>query len=501
MPDIQKSANSRIFLIEDMAGPARAPELLGFARAQSPDWAGGDRTPVRIPDPDRYGQFKTVDFIDGAKGLPSLGVQTRYTDALSTLFDLFRRGCPADLQVHMGACEDPNDFDLGWQKILVLENARPTNWGTSDLGALDADANNPVDEETPFTGLDMYEIARLTPEAQAAAEITDEVVAVVICDEIQCGECGIPSNGTNKIFALVGPVAGSPGLPSEIVFSDDGGATYQSTNVTTLPLGQAGTAMACVGPNLVVVSNASESLHYAPIADILLGTEVWVEVSTGFVGSSGPNAIMSLGRTRTWMVGDGGYVYKSADITAGVEVQSAGAATTQNLNAIAAFDEDSLMAVGEANATITTENGGDTWGAITGPAAAVVLNAVASRQLASSEWFIGAANGNLYYTQDGGITWTIRTFPGSAAGEVRDIVFVSPTVGYLAHDTAAPAGRILRTISGGNSWYLLPESEGQTFPANDQINSLAATKESMNLVYGGGLGDDGSDGILVKASA
>lgn len=498
-PQLQKTANSRVFLIENMAGPDSVPDYRGFARAMAPDWSNGDRTPVRIPDPNRYGQFITVDFIDGQRGLPTLGIQQRYTQELSDLLAIFRRGCPVDVQIHMGVCEDPSDFDRGWEKCLVLENGRPSNWSTDELGALDADQNAPVNEEVPFTGIDLYEIKRLIPQRVADSLITDEVVDVAICDQVQCAECGIPSNGYSKIFALVNDNSGSPGLPAAVLYSDDGGATWGRTHISTLGLSESPTKMACVGTNLVVISNASNSLHYAPLADILLGTETWTEVSTGFVVAHAPNEIVSLSRTKTWIVGDGGYVYFSDDITAGVEVQTDGSVTTQNLKAIAAFDTQTLVAVGASNAVLFTDNGGATWGAITGPAAGVTLNCVASRGVSANEWLIGTADGKLWYTLNGGDSWTERTFTGSGAGQVTAIVFATPTVGYMAHYTATPNGRVLRTISGGSSWYALPEQNG-IMPTVDRFNALGVTPENVNLVFAAGLDDDAADGVIVKCA-
>ncbi|KKL12512.1 hypothetical protein LCGC14_2534990, partial [marine sediment metagenome] len=70
---------------------------------------------------------------------------------------------------------------------------------------------------------------------------------------------------------------------------------------------------------------------------------------------------------------------------------------------------------------------------------------------------------------------------------------------YLAHSAAGPAGRILRTIDGGYSWYVLPESTG-VMPANDFVTSLASVAECPNVVYGGGLGDTPPDGFLGKGA-
>jgi len=49
----------------------------------------------------------------------------------------------------------------------------------------------------------------------------------------------------------------------------------------------------------------------------------------------------------------------------------------------------------------------------------------------------------------------LKGFPGSGSGVVYDICFASDAVGYLAHATTTPAGRILRTYDGGYSWNIL----------------------------------------------
>src|SRR3989337_2768850 len=195
MPNLQKTPYSRVFLIEDRAGPANAPMYMGLSRAMAADWPQGDVTPVRVPDPDQYGQFIVIDEIRGAQGLPSLPLQTRYQRDASDLLRLVRKGCRLDVQVHMGRCRDPRDFNGGWDKGLVLEAARPTSWGTSELGALDVVEDAVVNEDTPFTGLDLYEVKRLALAGVGATEVVQEVVAINICDSKACGCYGIPTDG------------------------------------------------------------------------------------------------------------------------------------------------------------------------------------------------------------------------------------------------------------------------------------------------------------------
>lgn len=501
MTEVAKTGQSRVFTIEDRAGPAHAPAFQGLARAGSVSWPQGDITPVRVPSTEAYNEFIVVDEIVGVQGFPSMPVEFRKTLELSEVLKLIRKRCALDVQVHVGACQNPSDFNGGWDVVIVLENARGTDYGTGDLGALDADQQAPVIETVPFTGRDYYEVKKVRGSELGAAEIVQEVVAVAICDSRSCGTCGSASDGCQKVFALTLTVGVSPGLAAELIYSSDGGATLGQTNIDTLAGNQDPNDMACVGPYLCVVSEDSESLHYALTADVLDGTESWSEVTTGFVAAKGPLAIFSLGQTFTWIVGEAGYIYFSDDITAGVTVQDAGVQSIQNLNDIHGFDNLNLVAVGASNAVVVTANGGDTWTAVTGPDVGVVLNTVWMKS--KLEWFVGTAGGKLWYTSDGGGTWTQKRFSNDGAGVVRKVFFSTPTIGWMSHDytpAGGVTGRILRTIDGGFSWYVIPEERGLSLPTNDRINDLVGCGSDPNLIFGGGLNANGTDGILVKAA-
>jgi photosystem II stability/assembly factor-like uncharacterized protein len=112
-------------------------------------------------------------------------------------------------------------------------------------------------------------------------------------------------------------------------------------------------------------------------------------------------------------------------------------------------------------------------------------------------WLVGDANGDLWRTADTGATWTEITLPVTPT-LVEDIKFFDEAIAYLAVTITGPAGNMLRSTDGGSSWYVLPERSG-SIPANDTINSVAVC-DDPNVVYGGGLADDGSDGIVVKAA-
>lgn len=498
---VQKSAYSRLFVIRNGAAPSRAPEYFGLVRAGALAWPQGDVTPLRVPSSTQYGAFDTIDQIRGDRGQPTLTVTGRYGTDLSDLFAIARAQCPVDLQVHMGSCQDPRDFNGGYDKVLVVETAFPTNYSTTDLGALEPGQNAMVDEEVPFTGSDAYEIRKLTAAELGQTEIVQNVIAVAICDRRSCGgACGPASDGCQRVFSIQSATAGSPGLPAELVYSSNGGTTLSQTNINSMPVNRNPTDMTCVGSYLVVTSQDDQAIHYALTDDVINGTlNPWTKNSSGVAASGGPNAIFSLGSGFTWAVGNGGYVYFWGDVTATATQQSTGGVTSQNLNAIHGVDTERLVAVGASNALIYTTNGGDTWALGTGPIGAVALNAVWMRS--ETTWLVGAANGNLYYTENSGLTWTAKSFSGSGSGTVLDIQFATPTVGYMSHATAAAAGagRIFRTIDGGYSWRIIPASP-LSIPANDYIKSLAACPDNVNVVFGGGLADNATDGYFVKLS-
>ena len=266
--------------------------------------------------------------------------------------------------------------------------------------------------------------------------------------------------------------------------------------VDTLGVSEDPVALAHVGSLLVVLSNEGGSHHYAEVDDILLGSATWTEV-TGYNASGSPNAMFAPDPLHIWVVGDGGYVYLLTDIAAAVtsdNIQDAGSATDQDLAAIHGFDQQHLVAVGAQNAVIFTADG-LTWAAVTGPAPAVDLTTVWMKS--QTEWFVGSADGKLWYTRNGGATWSEKGFPGSGTGTVQDVKFSNDTVGFMSHTTASGKGRILRTIDGGYSWVVAPEGN-TSVPLADRFNKLAVCPYDVNLVFAGGLADDAIDGIIVK---
>lgn len=497
---LQRTPFSRVFTLEGGAGPHVPPVYQGLARISGVSQNLGDVTAVRVPSADHYDDFDIVDTILGQKGLPTSTLEARAQVTISELRRMAIKRCIVDIHVHMGVCRNPSDFDQGWLDghVKIFEQSRFTAYNIDGLGALDGDQNAVVMESLPFTALEEFDVRPIIPQLVAGTTITDEVLDVVVADAVTCGNCGLPSDGNNVVFALVSDSSGSPGIGANVVWTKDAWATANKSPITAFSIGQAPTAMVAQAGYLVVFSNGGLKHAYIRIADLLAGTGNWASTATGYVASKGPNAAINIAPNLTVIAGDGGYLYTLTDPTAGVTVRSAGDLTVQNFTAIDAFANDAVVAVGASNALTVSYDGGITWGLITGPSVGVTLRSVSVQDF--NRWLIGNDSGALWYTLDGGATWVQKAFSSQTAGIVRSIKFASRNVGYLGWDQGAPfatSAKLYRTINGGYSWYPVPES-GQ-WPSVARVNRIAIGGD-VNSVFAGGLGTDLNDGFLIKSA-
>jgi hypothetical protein len=491
-----KTGLSRVFIIENEARADRTPAYHNFMRAGALEKSYGDVTKIEAPHPNKADQFEEIGEIQEADERPTTQIMGIYPlNEASVLKRVADRRCSSDIHLNLGQCQDVSLFNE-FEKKLILEKTKVTNYATDELGALSSDERAQVNETADISMREWYEVLKLGFASRAGSIVTNEIVDVVICDSASCGDCEDPSDGCEKIFAVSIAAGGSPSTPADVVFSIDGGVNWYAVDIDTMGAADSPTGIACVAGYVVVIDETSNSLHYADIDDFDTTPDpTWTEVTTGFVASKQPQDIWSLGSV-AFIAANGGYVYKLTDPTAGVTVLEAGTVLTDDLNAIHAISESKIIAVGNASAILKSENG-VTFTEITPPTGVGVdYNAVWIKANNDSEWWLGTSGGTLYYTVNNGVTFTAKGFSGSGAGVIYDIAFASKSVGYLAHATDAAAGRIFRTYDGGYSWQLLPEGSA-TLPANDRVNALAACKEDVNFVVGVGLADNGSDGIVL----
>lgn len=492
------SGLSRTWLLEGRARPDHAPSYKYDLVLGTPSQSFGDVTPIQVPDPTRRGNFIEIGVVRGAIDRATVDVMGRYAlDLRDDLLRLSRARKSVDVQVHFGDCKKPNVYDGSWSKILVFADAYLTDWATDGaLGVMDSGDNSPVNSQSSMSAREMYEILPLKISAQAGDLVTNRMVDVTIADP-DGPDCD-QFDGCRQIYAVSLSAGGSPSTAADVVFSLDGGSTWSASEIDSLSSSEDPTGIEIVGNYVVVISDDSNSLHYLLKSSIdTAGDDTWLEVTTGFVASKTPKAIHAVGAI-AFVVGAGGYIYKISDPTSGVTVLNAGVAVSDDLLAVHALTEKIAVAVGNNGAVVKTTDG-TTWSEVTPRFVGVGTHFNAVWMLDEDNWIIGTSAGTLYYTTDAGVSWTQKTFPGSGSGSVRAIAFSNDSVGYMAHSTTAPAGRILRTTNGGSSWYILPEGAG-SIPANDYIGALAACSYEANFVVGAGLADNASDGVLMVGS-
>lgn len=493
---VATTAYSRVFLIEGRARADHSPVYESCLRMQGLTRNFGDIESIECPDPQNYGKFIEIGQIRGTTERATTTLEGRFAaDLRSTLMRLASEGCAIDVQLHLGSCTDPSAFN-SFTKAIVLENALLSSYNTDELGALESGDQAAVNENAEISAENLYEIMPLTFSAQAGSLVTNEIIDALICDTVTCGECDTESDGCQKMFLLSIAAGGSPSTPPDVIYTIDGGSNWYAHDIDSMSTTEDPSGFDCVGDYLVIVSEETSSLHYALKSEFDGYTDPdFTEIATGIVNA--PRAIWSYGRG-AFVVGNGGYIYETTDPTAGVEAIDAGNATIDDLLVVHGLSSGFAVAAGENGVVVYTEDGSN-WTEVTLRPVGASEHITALWVRGENDWQVGTDAGNAYYTLNKGETWTAMTFPGTGSGRVDAIAYATDSVGYLAHATTTPRGRILRTYDGGQSWQVMPEGTA-TLALNDRVNALAVCGDA-NVILGGGLGDDASDGYAVLGKA
>lgn len=465
----------------------------------------GDISPINVPDPRHRKRYRLVGRSVEAPDLGTydLMVGHKHGTLPRVLGNL--ANCPVTVHLSAGRCKDPSDLNRGYESYLyLLTNAEVTDRDNGDMFPMDSDEL--IQTTLSMTTEEQYGVGPLTFGAKADSEINAEVIDVVYGWAQDCEDC---NNGTNWIYAITRPIGGSPTFQAEVVYSVDGGSTWTNVNITGLSASAVPTAIDVVGSNLVVLVNSAGAHYWAPIDPDTGIPGTWTAVTSGYVASAGPRDIWVGSSTEIWIVGDGGYIYRSRDITAGVTPVVAASLTTQSYRRIHGT-EDAIVAVGASGQVAISTNNGTTWSTpqatfpITGTLTAVAVKDDKHFWIAGGSGLSGS--GRLFYTLNGGKSWLEDTqATAGAALEIQDIVFPTDHVGYVVYTLTGPDARIACTVDGGDTWAVGVQRVLGVFPTCDRINRIATpnsdAQTSANNLFLGGLAGDGSEGILLQGAA
>lgn len=462
----------------------------------------GSISPINAPDPYRRKRYERIGRSVEAPdfGTYTLSVAEKHGTVPRVLTDV---GCPITVYLTAGRCKNPSDLNRGYESwVYVLSGGEVTDRSPGDMFVMDSD--DPLMTELTLSTYAQYPIGPLFLGEQASTNVNANVVDVVYAPPSDCAGCQL---GNERIYAVTNSIGGSPTNQAEVIYSVNGGSSWTEVNITGLGATVQPTAIEIVGDYLVVLSRTAGAHYYAALDPDTGIPGTWATVTSGYNASGGPNDLFVQSPSEVYIVGQGGYIYKSNDITAGVTAVVAGTVTTQNLQRIHGAGE-TLVAVGNLGTVLYSADGIIWATTVQNPPTSQTLFALAVKS--DKVWWVGAGNGGFWYTITGGKTWTAVSIP--SATQVNDIVFATEEVGYVAYDTSGPQGALFTTIDGGNTWAAattvsVPARIGSSIPVFDRANrigvpSLAADAGiAANFLTIAGLAGDGSDGVIYVANA
>lgn len=490
-----QAVNQRVWYVEGGVHPTRSPQFLALGKfSGDPKITLGEETKISAPDPNNFGRDIQIGSMAGERERATLSIGLRTTSQRSVLMDWKNKGCRVDIYALSGKCGNPQDFTEGGEFWVYFPDGKISNHAYENFGAFGLDENNPTNEAVDMTAEDYWQYLYMRQDQIASASTTREIYTIDVYPGDNCDNC--PDQYSKVLMTMAGASA-TPGTQPTLLYSSNAGDTFASQVISTLFSNENIKGADFAGSAFVLISNTSNSIHWTDVNELYEGANQWNEVVSGFVAAKAPNALAVNDVRHIWIVGDGGYIYFASNFKAGVTVQDAGAATTQNLNSVHALDTQNVLAVGNSNAVIFTTNGGSTWESITGPAVGVNLGACWMWD--AKTWFVGegaGGTGKLWLTANGGATWTQVALPNTYS-RIYKIEFGSEAEGFISAQ-AGGQSYILRTITAGNEWTVLPQGKKGIAVANTYLTDIAVTSKFGNVTYAAGLASNGTAGIALK---
>lgn len=410
----------------------------------------GAITPIWRPDLRVPGAYKLVG---RSRVAPALNTVTMVlSENHSSLpFQLFRQDCAFTVYEPTGVCRDITDLNNGWSDyVFVYGGGLVTDKAGGDRTGWDTD--NAVEDSLTVTLESAYPVGSINFANKAAVQVTLQVKDVVYGTQIRCGDCGVPNDGTNFIYA-VQDATGSAGAKPQVIYSLDAGLTWTVLTITTAAAGETVCAIDIVGDKLVVVSptggTSASALYYSQL-NTVTGAPSSTFTKVNLATATATNQINDMyvaSSSLVFFCGNNGYLYKSNDITGDVTVLDGGSATSNSLARIHGTD-DAIVAVGANGTVVKSLTDGVGWQTTTTNPGSGTSTAV--QVLDKLRYWYGDAAGLVSYTLNGGETWTAKSL-GITPTSISDIVFATSECGYVAFVESSTL-KLAATITGGWSW-------------------------------------------------
>jgi photosystem II stability/assembly factor-like uncharacterized protein len=476
------------------AGPSE--QYMMFDAADNP--VRGGQTPMQVHSTSQRGAYELIGRTVAAPDFPKVAITflQRHGGISWVDFDLT---CPNNFYESAGVCKKPNDFLNGWSDWIKVYSYGEASPRTEDGQTTFSDDNQST-AKVEFTCAAIYKVGALNFGEKAAPEVEREVVDGVYASAVDCGNCGVTDDGTQRLYWVTkSSGAGSPGTPAEVVYTVNGGATWAQTNVTGLGGTVDPTGLKVAGNYLIVLDTAGNGYWFAELNSLTGVPGSWTNVTAGFVAAKQPTDMYVAAPNEIYFSANGGYIYKCVDVPSGVTVLDAGNVNTANYVRIHGQD-DCLVVVGESGKIVKSLNRGASWANVTLSPTSATVRAI--RVLDDYRYWIGTSGGKVYYTINGGETFVEQSLPGGTYTVIDDIVAATDEVIHISARVSSTA-RLITTWCGGALWAssATVAQRIQNFPTATRFNRIAvpqgtdATTAANNVALGG-LSGGGTDGAI-----
>lgn len=414
------------------------------------------------------------------RGTPGLGSLTvvAYDSILNYLQEQNCAFNLAALHSASGSDDDPFNFQYMYYYNGVEVTSEDTD---THVAGMSPDEQTVVMLSMPATFRERVKVKKLgASEKDVSALTVLDINAVSFCDDPSCDNFGnLETIGCQVGYAVTnGPTA-------KILKTVDGGSTWAAISTPFTNANHNIGGVVCDNDTVIVINGQASEYAYS-----------W-DAGVSFSLVTTPTKILTkaymLGGTKIWMVGHDGYIYYSSNRGATVAVQDAGSATTQTLNDISAADSLTLYAVGNNNAFVITEDGGNIWSAKTGPALSANDDIYKVLAIPGTDTvFVADEMGNLYKSEDRGDTWTtVLAGNSNTLGGIKGLVACDCNVLLVIGNNQDPyfygtaSATAYQSVDGGNSWF------GVELPTNTGINDLVCCDVNRYWAVG-------EDGFVVQ---
>lgn len=456
----------------------------------------GDINPIRVPDPYLLKAYRNVGKTEEAPDLPTFPITfLRKHGTIPT--QLYNLGdCNTNYYDLMGKCGNLGDFEKGWDLLLIRSNALVSDRTMGGVGGWDSD--DAIEDETTNTADNIYPVGKMA----FKIELDDGTYTSVVTIDAVYGTpstCALCREGTEHIYAI-----GNNSNDRNIYYTLDGGATWSvvalatSANMTLTAIGLAG--------NTLIISfgeSAAPGGYWTSTIDPNSGIPgTPAKITSGVTSGEVLNDLFVYNPRKVFFAADDGKIYRTSTFAGGVTLVAT--LSADNVTRIDGVPTGIMVAGTFGGEVYYSLDGGDTWTQTADdPGGAITALAV----LDENRIWVGTDSPSVEFTNDFGATWRVISLPTDFGNllTVYDIAFATDEVGYISTQIDKTGGTdfaIYWTINGGESW-ALGESRFAQFIFSSAIFGRIATPTTKNVAVNANnaLLSNNANGLYILSAA